>query len=56
MQQKINYVRFRTLTEIYIKALLIDEDLADRVWPAWDVGEIDDLTACLGWLRVATEV
>ncbi len=30
------------LTEIYIEALLVDEELADQVWEAWDVGEIDD--------------
>jgi len=23
-------------TEIYIEALLVDEDLADQVWEAWD--------------------
>ncbi len=27
--------------------LLVDEELADRVWEAWSVGEIDDLAACL---------
>ncbi len=30
------------LTEIYIGALLVDEELADQVWKAWDAGEIDD--------------
>ena len=30
------------LTEIYIEALLVDEDLADQVWEA---GEIDDVIA-----------
>ncbi len=30
------------LTEIYIEALLVDEELADQVWEAW--------------LRVATRV
>jgi len=24
------------LTEIYIAALLVDEELADQVWEAWD--------------------
>ncbi len=24
------------LTEIYIEALLVDEELADQVWLAWD--------------------
>lgn len=41
------------LSEIYIEALLVDEDLADQ---AWDAGEIDDLRACVAWLRVATRV
>ena len=41
------------LTEIYIEALLVDEELADQVWEAWDKGEIDDLTACAAWWRVA---
>ncbi len=27
------------LTEIYIEALLVDEELADQVWEAWDGGE-----------------
>ena len=26
------------LTEIYIEALLVDEELADQVWEAWDEG------------------
>ncbi len=33
------------LTEIYVEALLVDEDLADQVWEAWDKGEIDDMGA-----------
>ena len=28
------------LTEIYIEALLVDEELADQVWKACDKGEI----------------
>ena len=36
------------LTEIYIEALLVDEDRADQVWEGWDKGEIDDQMArCL---------
>ena len=31
--------------QIYIEALLIDEELADRVWDAWDKGEIDERVA-----------
>jgi hypothetical protein len=26
------------LTELYIEALLVDEELADQVWVAWDTG------------------
>ncbi len=37
------------LTEIYIEALLVDEELADQVWEAWDKGEIDDQVAWLVW-------
>ncbi len=41
------------LTEIYIEALLVDEQLADRIWAAWDVGEVSDLTACIAWMLIA---
>ena len=37
------------LTEIYIEALLVDEELADQVWEAWDAGEIDDISAAWTW-------
>ncbi len=37
------------LTEIYIEALLVDPEAADRVWEAWDDGEIDDVAAYLSW-------
>jgi hypothetical protein len=40
------------LTQIYIEALLVDEELADQVW---DAREIDDLTACVAWWSVAAE-
>ena len=38
------------LTEIYISALLVDEELADEVW---DNGEIEDVIACRAWLMIA---
>ncbi len=44
------------LTEIYIEALLVDEELADQVWEAWDAGEVSDLTACLAWMLIASVV
>jgi len=40
------------LTEIYIEALLVDEELADQVWEVWDVGEIDDFAACWAWWAI----
>ncbi len=27
----------------HIEALLVDENLADQVWKAWDAGEINDV-------------
>ncbi len=43
------------LTEIYIEALLVDEELADQVWDAWDAGAIDDMTAWLAWWIIYTD-
>ncbi len=43
------------LTRPYIKALLVDEELADQVWEAWDKGEIDDQVAWLGWWRITSD-
>ena len=37
------------LTEIYVEALLVDEELADLVWKAWKAREIDKLTAWVAW-------
>ena len=37
------------LTELYIEALLVDEELADQVWEAWFSGKIDDLAASMAW-------
>ncbi len=41
------------LTEIYIEPLLADEELADQVWEAWNVGKIDDLLAFIAWFSIA---
>jgi len=41
------------LTEIYIEALLVDEELADQVWEAWHAGEADDVAACIAWMLIA---
>ena len=40
------------LTEIYTEALLVDEELAEQVWEAWDAGEIDHQTACMAWMLI----
>ncbi len=40
------------LTEIYIKAVLVAEELADQVWEAWDKGVADDETACIAWMLI----
>ncbi len=37
------------LCEAYIEALLVDKELADQVWKAWDAGVIDKLTAWVAW-------
>ncbi len=37
------------LTEIYIGALLVDEELADQVWKAWFAGEIGEVNAWWAW-------
>ncbi len=42
------------LTESYIEALLVDEDLADQVWEAWDADETDDQVAWLAWWLIAS--
>jgi hypothetical protein len=41
------------LTEHYIQALLVDEDLADLVWELWDQGAIDDELAAIAWMLLA---
>ncbi len=42
------------LTEIYIEALLVNEELADQVWEAWDEGSIDDEAALVWWTIAAS--
>ena len=40
------------LTEIYIEALLVDKDLADCVWKAWNAQTMDDGAACIARLLI----
>ena len=42
------------LTELYIEALLVDEELADLFWQAWDSGVINNELAALAWLLLAS--
>ena len=42
------------LTELYIEALLVDEELADQVWELWDVGVISEELAVIAWLLLAS--
>jgi len=37
------------LAEIYIEALLVDEEAADAVWEAWSNGGISDFVAAWAW-------
>ena len=41
------------LTEIYISALLVDEELADQVWDLWNVGMIPNDLAVWAWCILA---
>ncbi len=43
------------LAEIYIEALLVDEEAADQIWQAWDKGEIDDMYASISWIIIADQ-
>ena len=44
------------LSEVYIEALLVDEDLADRVWVLWNAGVITDDLAVTAWAILAIRV
>ena len=41
------------LTRLYIEALLVDEELADQVWEAWNAGLINNVCAWIAWRLVA---
>lgn len=40
-------------TDIYIEALLVDEEAADQVWEAWDARTLNDGAACIAWMLIA---
>jgi len=41
------------LAEIYIQALMVDEELADQVWGAWIAEKLTDGAARIAWLLIA---
>jgi len=41
------------LTRLYIEALLVNEELADQIWEAWELGEADDETVGIAWMLIA---
>ena len=42
--------------ELYIHALLSDEELADGVWAVWNAGLIDDRLAALCWWLISAPI
>lgn len=40
------------LCSIYIEALLVNEDMADQIWGAWNAGELCDMVAATAWLAM----
>ncbi len=40
------------LTELFIEALLVDEELADQVWEAWIDGNVTDSHAVFAWCLI----
>jgi hypothetical protein len=41
--------------ELYIEALLVDEELADTVWEAWDARVITNDQAAHSWTILANK-
>ncbi len=40
------------LCPIYIEALLVNEELADLVWEAWNADKLCDVGAAMAWLSM----
>ena len=40
------------LRNLHRRALLIDEELADQVWEAWDAQILNDGAACIAWMLI----
>jgi len=43
------------LVDLYVKALLADEAMADQVWELWNTGLISDGLAAWAWWLIATK-
>ncbi len=41
------------LTEAYVEALLVDEELADQIWGAWNKGNLDNSAAYFAWMFIS---
>ena len=41
------------LANLYVEALLADENLADMVWTLWQEGQISEVLAALAWRGIA---
>jgi hypothetical protein len=45
----------KPVIELYIEALLVDEELADTVWEAWDARVITNDQAAHSWTILANK-
>ena len=41
------------LSEFYIEALLVDDELADQVSEAWNAQILNDGATCIAWVLIA---
>ena len=43
------------LTDLYIEALLVDENLAEAIWELWDAGVTTDSYAARAWTMLVNK-
>ena len=43
------------LTDSYIEALLVDEELADLVWEAWYGDQLNNQAAFMAWMLIGKD-
>jgi hypothetical protein len=41
------------LTDIYIEALLVDEEASEQVWDEWNAKSSNNGAACIAWMIIA---